>query len=129
MRLTILLPRETLVDREVAKVVAEAPNGFFGLLPRHADFATALVPGILFFTTPESRDVFVAVDEGVLVKQGDTVRVSARNAVLGEQPGDLEGTVAREFRRRDEHEEKARRAMNRIEAGFARRFLEIRHQE
>lgn len=29
MKLTILLPSRTVVDREVAKVVAEAPNGFF----------------------------------------------------------------------------------------------------
>ena len=49
MKLTVLLPTEILVDEEVAKVVAEAQNGSFCLLPRHIDFVAALVPGLLSF--------------------------------------------------------------------------------
>ena len=49
MRLTVLLPTEILVDEEVVKVVAEAQNGSFCLLPRHIDFVAALVPGLLSF--------------------------------------------------------------------------------
>jgi F-type H+-transporting ATPase subunit epsilon len=125
MKLTILLPSRTVVDREVTKVVAEAPNGFFCLLPRHVDFTTAIVAGIVAFTTPEGEEVFVAVDEGVLVKQSATVRVSTRNAVMGEALGRLNERVARQFRNRDERQKRALRAMNRIQAGFVRRFLDI----
>ena len=56
MRLTVLLPTEVLVDEDVAKVVAEAENGFFGLLPRHVDIVAALVPGVLSFTDGDGRD-------------------------------------------------------------------------
>jgi F-type H+-transporting ATPase subunit epsilon len=129
MKLTILLPKETLVDREVSKVIAEAPNGFFCLLPRHVDFATAIVPGILSFTTPDGEEVFVAVDEGVLVKQSTAVLVSTLDAAMGEALGRLEETVAQNFQKRDEQEEKALQAMSRIEAGFVRRFLEIQQTE
>lgn len=125
MKLAILLPSRTVVDREVAKVVAEAPNGFFCLLPRHVDFTTVIVPGIVAFTTPEGEEVFVAVDEGVLVKQSATVRISTRNAVMGETLGRLNERVARQFRNRDERQKRALRAMNRIQAGFVRRFLDI----
>jgi F-type H+-transporting ATPase subunit epsilon len=51
MNLKVLLPTEILIEREVTKIVAEAENGFFCILPRHVDFAAALVPGILAFTT------------------------------------------------------------------------------
>jgi F-type H+-transporting ATPase subunit epsilon len=129
MKLTILLPKETLVDREVSKVIAEAPNGFFCLLPRHVDFATAIVPGILSFTTPDGEEVFVAVDEGVLVKQSTAVLVSTLDAAMGEALGRLEETVAQNFQKRDEQEEKALQAMSRIEAGFVRRFLDIQQTE
>ena len=125
MNLTILIPSTTLVDRQVAKVTAEAPNGLFCLLPRHVDFVTALVPGLLVFTTEEGEEVFVAVDEGILVKQSDTVYVSTRNAVAGEALDRLEATVARQFRRRSREAEKTLQAMNKIEAGFVRRFLDI----
>jgi len=68
MNLKVLLPTEVLIDEEVRKVTAEAENGFFCLLPRHIDFATALIPGLLSFEDSEGRETFVAVDEGVLVK-------------------------------------------------------------
>lgn len=129
MKLTILLPSRTVVDREVTKLVAEAPNGFFCLLPRHVDFTTAIVAGIVAFTTPEGEEVFVAVDEGVLVKQSATVRVSTRNAVMGEALGRLNERVARQFKNRDERQKRALQAMNRIQAGFVRRFLDIQQAE
>ena len=129
MNLTILLPTRTLVDRQVSKIVAEAPNGFFCLLPRHVDFTTAIAAGILSFETAEAEEVSVAVDEGILVKQSDKVLVSVRHAVMGDRPGRLEDTVARQFEQRDEQERKALQAINRIEAGFVRRFLEIQRSD
>jgi hypothetical protein len=47
MKLTILLPGEVFLEAEAAKVIAEAGNGSFCLLPRHVDFVAALVPGLL----------------------------------------------------------------------------------
>jgi len=125
MNLTVLIPSETLVDRPVAKVVAEAPNGFFCLLPRHVDFATAIVPGLLAYTTDTGEEIFLAVDAGILIKQADRVWVSTRNAVAGEDLDRLEEAVAQQFRQRDAEEEKAQQAMNKIQAGFVRRFLSI----
>ena len=125
MNLKILLPTSTLVDREVDKVVVEASNGSFCLLPRHVDFVAAIVPGILAYTAADGREIFVAVDEGVLAKQGGSVLVSVRDAVMGGELGRLEETVAHRFRQRDQREKNAKRAMSRIEAGFVRRFLDI----
>jgi F-type H+-transporting ATPase subunit epsilon len=125
MNLTVLIPSETLVDRPVAKVVAEAPNGFFCLLPRHVDFATAIVPGLLAYMTDTGEEIFLAVDAGILIKQADRVWVSTRNAVAGEDLDRLEEAVTQQFRQRDAEEEKAQQAMNKIQAGFVRRFLSI----
>jgi F-type H+-transporting ATPase subunit epsilon len=125
MNLMVLIPSETLVDRPVAKVVAEAPNGFFCLLPRHVDFATAIVPGLLAYMTETGEEIFLAVDAGILIKQADRVWVSTRNAVAGEDLDRLEEAVTQQFRQRDAEEEKAQQAMNKIQAGFVRRFLSI----
>lgn len=128
MRLKILLPTEVLLDEETAKVTAEARNGSFCLLPAHIDFVTALVPGLLSFENKEGDEIFLAVDEGVLVKEGKTVRVSTRNAVRGTELGRLRRTVEDTFKVLDDHEKKARSAMARIEAGFVRRFLEVQRR-
>ena len=125
MNLKVLLAAEVLVEADVSKVIAEAHNGFFCLLPKHVDFVTALVPGILSYEISGGQEEYLAVDEGILVKCGEDVLVSARNAVQGPDLGQLQSTVSEKFEAMDEHEQTARTAMAKIEAGFVRRFLEI----
>jgi F-type H+-transporting ATPase subunit epsilon len=89
------------------------------------DFVAALVPGLLAFESEGGEETFVAVDEGVLVKFGDTVLVSTRNGVRGKQLGELKEAIESQFMVLDEREKKTRSAMAKIEAGFVRKFLEI----
>ena len=125
MKLKILLPTDVLLDEEVRKVVAEASNGFFCLLPRHVDFVTALVPGLLSYETNEGQELFVAVHEGILAKCRQEVLVSTSTAALGRELGTLKRIVEDEFEVLNDREKTARSAMARIEVGFVRRFLEI----
>ena len=125
MNLKVLLPTGVLIEEEATKVIAEAHNGFFCLLPKHVDFAAAIVPGILSFETAGAREEFLAVDEGILIKCGQEVLVSTRNAVRGPDLGQLKRTVEERFKVLDDREKSARSAMVKIEAGFIRRFLEI----
>lgn len=125
MKLRVLLPIEVLIEEDATKVIAEAHNGFFCLLPKHVDFIAALVPGILSFETTGGREEFLAVDEGILIKCGQEVTVSTRNAMRGPDLGQLRRTVEEKFEVLDERERSVRSAMARIEAGFVRRFLEI----
>jgi len=125
MNLKILIPSQKIVDTTVAKVIAEAENGYFCLLPKHIDFAAALVPGLLSFEDADGIETFVAVDEGILVKCGSEVLVSTRRAVPGADLGELAQTVRKQFQSLDEMEKKSRSALARIEANFARHFLEL----
>jgi len=124
LRLRVLLPTEVLVDAAVRKVVAEAENGAFCLLPRHVDFVAALTPGILSFFTDEGEQ-FMAVDQGVLVKCARDVTVSTLNAVHGVDLDRLRALVEERFIELDEHERKARTALARLEAGTLRSFREL----
>ncbi len=128
MKLKVLLPTEVLIEQTVEKVTAEAVNGSFCLLPRHIDFVTALAPGLVSYATEEGEEVFLAVDEGVLVKCADDVTISTRNAVKGLSLGELKETLKEQFEKTDEHEKVVRSAMARIEAGFVRGFLELQRR-
>jgi F-type H+-transporting ATPase subunit epsilon len=55
MTLKILLPERVVLDETVDKVVAESPQGSFGLLPRHVDFVAPIVPGLLSYTQDEEE--------------------------------------------------------------------------
>jgi F-type H+-transporting ATPase subunit epsilon len=125
MRLKILLPTKILIDEEVGKVIAEAENGSFCLLPRHINFVAALVPGLLSFTTAGEKEEFLALDVGILVKHGDEVLVSTRNAVLGPDLGKLRHMIKKQHRELEEHERMVQTALARLEADLVRRFIEL----
>ncbi len=125
MNFKILLPYKVFVHRDVDKVKAEAINGSFCLLPRHIDFVAALVPGLLSVQRSGSPEEYYATDEGVIVKKGDEVLVSTRNAVIIPDLGRLEGLVEEQFKTIDDREKKARTAAARLEADIVRRFMEI----
>lgn len=128
MRLQVLLPTEVLVDEAVTKVIAEAENGSFCLLPRHIDFVAALVPGVLIFWPEDGEESYAAVDEGVLVKCGSDVFVSTLNGVRGTDMAQLQSLVEEHFLELDEHERKARTALARLEAGTLRGFRELQEK-
>ncbi|NET37962.1 MAG: F0F1 ATP synthase subunit epsilon [Cyanothece sp. SIO1E1] len=125
MHLKILLPTEILVDQPVTKVIAEAENGSFCLLPRHVDFLAALAPGILTFETEVGQPTFLAVDEGILVKSGTEVLISIRNAVRGDDLDHLKQQVEQQFRVVDEQERLTQSALASLEASLARHFMEL----
>jgi len=125
MRLRVLLPEEILLDVEARKITAEAENGSFGLLPRHVDFATALAPGILTFVGADGREEFIAVDDGILLKRGSLVQVSTRNAVVGEELGELKRMIDDRLKNITDLERKSRDALNKLEADLVRRFMEF----
>ncbi|HEY8370800.1 MAG TPA: F0F1 ATP synthase subunit epsilon [Thermodesulfobacteriota bacterium] len=125
LRLRVLEPTGALVDEAVVKVVAEAPNGSFCLLPKHVDFVAALVPGVLVFARSDGSEGFVGHDEGILVKCGAEVLVSTRSGVTGDDLAGLRAAVERTQRHLGERERAARLALARLEAGIVRRFLEF----
>lgn len=125
MHLKLLLPTEVLVDEEVKKVIAEAENGHFCLLPRHVDFVASLAPGILSFVSADGVERLVAVDQGMLVKCGASVMVSTFNGVRGTDLRRLRSAVEESFQQLDEHERRARTALARLEASALRRFVAL----
>lgn len=125
MHLKVLLPREIYVDEPVTRISGEAENGAFTLLPRHVDFVTALVAGLLSYVTEAGEEVFLATDTGILVKRGREVRVSVLRAVRGADLVTLRQITEEEFRHVDEHERRARAVLISLEMDLVRRFIEL----
>jgi F-type H+-transporting ATPase subunit epsilon len=127
--LKVLVPFEIFVEKTgVLRIVAETREGSFGLLPHRLDCVAALAPGILIYETESEGEVFVAVDEGVLVKTGSAVLVSVRRALGGTDLGALRAAVERDFATLDEHERAMRAAMATLETGVLRRFATFQHE-
>lgn len=128
MRLEVFLPTEVLLDEKVHKVIAQAANGSFALLPRHVDFVAMLVPSVLIYVDEAGKERFLGIDEGILVKRGPEVRISTRKAVPGADLASLRDVVRRDIVDLDEHERAARSALARLEANVIRRFVELQKE-
>ena len=125
MKLKVLLPYQIFAEVDgVKRIVAQTAQGSFGLLPRRLDCVAVLAAGILVYERESEGEVYVAVDEGILVKAGDEVLVSVRNAIGGMTLGKLREAVEREFVNIDEGEKQVRAVLARLESGFMRRFAE-----
>ena len=129
MNLKVLLPFRIFSEKTgVSRIVAETREGSFGLLPHRLDCIAALAPGILIYEDEAEGEVYVAVDEGVLVKTGLDVVVSVRNAIGGTDLGELRDSVEREFLNLNEREQSIRSVMAKMEIGFVRRLAEFHHE-
>lgn len=128
MQLKVLLPFKVFAEkRDVVRIVAESGSGSFGLLPNRLDCAAALVPGILTYETESEGEVSLAVDEGVLVKTGNEILVSVRNAIGGMELGELHKAIEQELLNLDEQEKAVRSVLAKLESGFIRRFATLDH--
>jgi len=129
MHLKVLLPFRVFAEETgVSRIVAETREGSFGLLPHRLDCVAALAPGILIYETEADGEVYVAVDEGVLVKSHLEVLVSVRNAIAGTDLGQLREAVEREFGTLTDREENIRSVLAKLESGFISRLAEF-HRE
>jgi F-type H+-transporting ATPase subunit epsilon len=131
VELRILVPGREVLRTAVNRVSAEGACGSFTLLPGHVDLLTSLVPGILEYRPSPSAQVgdgaeaYVAIDEGLLVKRGDTVVVTVRRAVPSADLAGLRQKLEEEFLRLDENERQTRRALDRLESSFLKGLIEI----
>jgi F-type H+-transporting ATPase subunit epsilon len=129
MNLKILLPFQVFVEKTgVSRIVAENLDGSFGLLPHRLDCVAPLAPGILIYQNEGAGEVYVAVDEGVLVKTGLDVLVSVRNAIGGTDLGQLHAAVEKDFQKVNAGEHSVRSVMARMESDFIRRLAGFHHE-
>jgi F-type H+-transporting ATPase subunit epsilon len=129
INLKVLLPFQVFAEKTgVSRVVVETSGGAIGFLPHRLDCVAAIAPGIMTFETAADGEVFVALDEGVLVKTGLDIVVSVRRAQGGRNLGDLRAAVERQFLTLDENEQSLRQVMTEIETGLLTRLASFQHE-
>lgn len=126
LNLEILIPYRVFAKKtSVSRMVVETTMGSMGLLPHRMDCVAALVPGILVFEDDLDGEVFVAVDQGSLIKIGFDIKISVRNAIGGLSLADLRGQVETQFLNLDEDQLLSRASIEKMESGFIRRLAEF----
>jgi len=129
MMLNVFLPSGVFAcKKDVFCLVAESTSGSFGLLPNRLDCLAALVPGILTYESKSEGEKFLAIDEGVLIKTGQSVIISVRSAVAGKSLDTLHEAVVNKFMNFNAQEKSARQVMAKMESSFIQRLVEMRNE-
>jgi F-type H+-transporting ATPase subunit epsilon len=128
MNLKVLLPFRIFAEKsKVSRIVADTRDGSFGLLPNRLDCVAAISPGIFMYEQEAQGQIYLAVDEGVLVKAGLDVVLSVRNAIGGTDLGQLRQAVEHDFLRLNQEEKDVRSVMAKMESGFISRLARFHH--
>lgn len=128
MDLKILLPFKVFADiKNVVNVVIETAEGSYGLLPQRLDCIAALVPGIFTYESEKDGLQYVAVDTGVMIKAGNQVLVSVRNAIGGTDLGKLGELVKQDFCTQEENQKESITLVAKLERGFIYDFDKFRN--
>ncbi len=121
--LKVLLPFGVFAEKtDIVKVVADTNVGSLGILPHRLDCVAALTPGILFYESKSDGDVYIAVDQGILVKVGLTVLISVSNAIAGKDLEQLRQAVESQFLNLNQQEKNVRSLMAKLEIGLISRL-------
>jgi F-type H+-transporting ATPase subunit epsilon len=122
--LTILLPDRVLLSERVTRLGADAENGSFVVRPHHIDFATALVPGLLYYQQLDEKH-YIAINSGILVKQGEAVWVSVLQAIPSDDLEQLDQVIEDEFYQLSERDKQTQTALARLEVSFLRGMADL----
>ena len=126
MELLICSPLETVVQAKIEKVSFEAVDGYRTLLPKHVDFVSALGAGIITYVSEKGTPKYVACHQGIVVKQGDKVTISAQGTVTGDTLEELQEHIKNYSKQNEEHRKELSAAMARLELGLARGFQQLK---
>ncbi len=128
INLKILLPFRVFADeRDVKEVVAQTAQGSYGILPNRLDCAGSLESGILTYRNHSEETIDLAIDQGVLIKVGEDIMISVRDAIGGIPLGELHQAVQRQFLDISENEKADRSSLAKMETGFIQSLIKIEH--
>ncbi|MGA2192501.1 MAG: F0F1 ATP synthase subunit epsilon [Nitrospirota bacterium] len=99
-RLEITTPSSS-AEWEVESLRAEDSSGSFGIMRRHLGFLTMLSPCILIFRQG-GKELFAAVDGGILKVSSGGVTIASREAVEGDDFMKLKDLLKDKFYRKKE---------------------------
>ncbi|NCA98663.1 MAG: F0F1 ATP synthase subunit epsilon [Clostridia bacterium] len=124
--LVVNIPERIVVRTEhVVRLVADTPSGSHGIWPHRLDFVAPLRPGILTFQDDQGSEHYIALDEGILLKSGLLVQVSARRAVASDDLDSLRERLEATLKAVSEQDMQTRRILMKFEDDFIRLYHEV----
>ena len=123
-RLSVVTPTR-IFEREIIHIRLKDETGFFGVMKNHIDFLTVLVPSLCYYRDINDREIFLAVDRGILNVREGVVFLTSREVFESEDAESLSEKIDKTILKRSESEKAFLKMLEGIERSFMEKTLEF----
>lgn len=124
IKLNIVTPTN-ITEKEITYIRLKDETGFFGILKGHTNFLTVLVPSLCYYTDVNGREVFLAVDEGIVSVREGTVTITSKEVFESDNAEKLAKIIETTLAKRDESEIAFRGMFEGIERSFMEKTIKL----
>ena len=126
-RLSVVTPT-TMFERDIKHIRLKDETGFFGVMKNHIDFLTVLVPSLCYYRDVRDREMFLAVDGGILDVRGGIASLTSREVHESEDAEKLAEIIEKTILDRTGAEQAFRKMLEGIERSFVEKTIEFVRQ-
>ena len=126
-RLSVVTPT-SMFEREIKHIRLKDETGFFGVMKNHIDFLTVLVPSLCYYRDVRDREMFLAVNGGILDVRGGTASLTSREVHESEDADKLAEIIEKTILDRTGAEQAFRKMLEGIERSFVEKTIEFVRQ-
>ncbi len=123
-RLSVVTPT-SIFEREIKHIRLKDETGFFGIMKNHIDFLTVLVPSLCYYRDEKDREMFLAVDGGILNVRGGIASLTSREVHESEDAEKLAEIIENTILKRTGAEQAFREMLQGIEKSFMEKTIEF----
>ncbi len=114
----------TIIEKRIKAIRLKDGTGFFGIMKGHINFITALEPSLCYYLDENEREVFLAVDGGIVSVREGMVTITSREIFESDDAEKLSEIIENTMVKRDASEQSFLNMIKGIERSFMEKTLE-----
>jgi F-type H+-transporting ATPase subunit epsilon len=123
-KLKIVTPLK-ITENDIKYIRLKDATGFLGIMKGHIDFITVVEPSLCYYLDSKGREVFLAVNGGVLRVRGGEVTLTSLEVFESDDAEQLSGIIEGAVAKRDKSETDVRKTLEGIEKSFTEKTVEL----
>jgi F-type H+-transporting ATPase subunit epsilon len=113
-----------ITEKQIKAIRLKDGSGFFGIMKGHIDFVTAIEPSLCYYLDENDREVFLAVDGGLVSVKAGIVTITSREIFESGDAEKLAEIIENTMVKRDASELSFFNMIKGIERSFMEKTLE-----
>jgi F-type H+-transporting ATPase subunit epsilon len=114
-----------IIEKQIKAIRLKDGTGFFGIMKGHINFVTALEPSLCYYLDENDREVFLAVDGGIVSIKGGMVTITSHEIFENDNADKLAEIIENTIVKRDASEKSFINMIKSIERSFMEKTLEF----